>query len=41
MEIAGHAPVKLTDASSGEDAGYPTGHQPTRMLYESLLENPV
>jgi len=39
MEIAGQAPVKLRDASSGEDAGFELVINQLR-LYESLLENP-
>jgi len=39
LEIPGHAPVKLTDASSGEDAGYPLAIRQLE-LYETLLNNP-
>jgi hypothetical protein len=39
MDIAGHDPVKLTDAASGEDAGDVLAINQL-ILYESLLENP-
>ena len=39
LEIAGHAPVKLSDASSGEDAGYPLAIRQLE-LYDALLNNP-
>ena len=39
LEIPGHAPVKLTDAASGEDAGFELVINQW-MLYESLLQNP-
>lgn len=39
LEIPGHAPVKLSDASSGEDAGYPLAIRQLE-LYDTLLNNP-
>ena len=39
IEIPGHNPVKLSDASSGEDAGFFLVINQL-ILYESLLENP-
>ena len=39
MEIEGHAPVKLSEAASGEDAAYPLAIRQLS-LYESLLNNP-
>ena len=39
MEIAGHNPVKLSEAASGEDAGYFLAIRQLN-LYESLLDNP-
>ncbi len=39
LEIAGHNPVKLSDVSSGEDAGYPLVIRELQM-YDTLLSNP-
>ena len=39
LEIPGHEPVKLTDAASGEDAGFELAIRELEM-YESLLNNP-
>lgn len=39
LEIPGHEPLKLTDASSGEDAGYFLVLRELEM-YDSLLNNP-
>jgi hypothetical protein len=39
MEIEGHAPVKLSESASGEDAAYPLAIRQL-MLYEALLDNP-
>ncbi len=39
MEIAGHAPIKLSDAAGDEDAGYSIAIQQL-ILYSSLLNNP-
>ena len=39
IEVPGHDPVKLSDASSGEDAGFFLVINQL-ILYESLLENP-
>ncbi len=39
MDIPGHDPVKLSEAASGEDAGYFLAIRQLE-LYESLLENP-
>ena len=39
MEIAGHKPVKLSDAASGEDAGALLAINQL-MIYDSLLNNP-
>lgn len=39
MEVAGHAPVKLSDAAGNEDAGFFLAINQL-MLYESLLNNP-
>ena len=39
MEIAGHKPVRLSEAASGEDPGYFLAIRQLE-LYESLLENP-
>ena len=39
MEVAGHDPVKLSDAAGDEDAGFSLAINQL-MLYESLLNNP-
>ena len=40
LEVPGHAPVKLSDISSGEDAGYPLAIRQLE-LFDMLLNNPV